>query len=480
MKLILLLWQREAISIIRNIFQMILLISIVLLGIYAIYYGNSIITKQQETIENVQSIQKNEFENYKKSFTNEHKSVKEKQLFNIASDPAYAWYRHEYHAVLNPHNLAHMSLGQRDIEPYYRKLTAASLYYQLFENELANPLKLYIGNFDLSFVLIYLFPLLIIVFTYGLYAEEKENGMLPLLKLQTVGLRKILLIRISFYYVLIAGIAFLLSSIGFLIATNVKILTIALWITAILCYFSFWFTLMFFLVSLKKNSSLTAISAAGLWLLFLIVLPAVINVYANIAYPIDNMSLADITRRKSLENEEDINEAKSVIREYLHYRDDLKGAKALIDTNTMSKAYAAFTALNDNHHKKKVVDYFNQIQLRQKWISLFQWANPAVNTQNILNKITETDAAIFQDFHLSITNFHKEITHFYFDRLFLNKQITNNDYKNLPKFNLNTNNSSKIKNIRSSLIEIISISFFLFGLSFIFFNKTILTKALKK
>ena len=180
MKLILLLWQREGISIIRNIFQMILLTSIVLLGIYAIYYGNSIITKQQETIENVQSIEKNEFENYKKSFTNEHTSVKEKQLFNIASDPAYAWYRHEYHAVLNPHSLAHMSLGQRDIEPYYRKLTAASLYYQLFENELANPLKLYIGNFDLSFVLIYLFPLLIIVFTYGLYAEEKENGMLPL------------------------------------------------------------------------------------------------------------------------------------------------------------------------------------------------------------------------------------------------------------------------------------------------------------
>lgn len=423
MKLILLLWQREGISIIRNIFQMILLISIVFLGIYAIYYGYSTITKQQKTIGNVQTIEKNEFKNYINSFSNKRTSVKEKQLFNIASDPAYAWYRHEYHAVLNPHSLAHMSLGQRDIEPYYRKLTAASLYYQLFENELANPLKLYIGNFDLSFVLIYLFPLLIIVFTYGLYAEEKENGMLPLLRLQTVGLRKILLIRISFYYLLIVGLGILLSSIGFFIAPKTEILTIFLWIATILCYFSFWFALMFFLVSLKKNSSLTAISAAGLWLLFLIVLPAILNVYANIAYLIDNMSLADITRRKSLENEEDLDEAKAVIEEYLHHRDDLKGAKALIDVNTMSKAYAAFTALNDNHHKKEVVDYFNQIELRQKWISLFQWANPAVNTQSILNEITETDAVIFQAFHQSITNFHKEITHFYFDKLFLNKKI---------------------------------------------------------
>lgn len=187
MKLILLLWQREGISIIRNTFQMVMLATIFLLGMYAIYYGHSKIMEQHKTIKNVEHIEKNKFEHYKNSFNSDHTSVKEKQLFDIASNPAYAWYRHEYHAILPPHGLSHMSLGQRDIEPYYYKLTGTSLYYQLFQSELANPLKLYVGNFDISFVLIYLFPLLIIAFTYGLYAEEKENGMLPLLRLQTIG-----------------------------------------------------------------------------------------------------------------------------------------------------------------------------------------------------------------------------------------------------------------------------------------------------
>ncbi|GAA3635795.1 DUF3526 domain-containing protein [Flavivirga jejuensis] len=472
MKLILLLWQREGISIVRNTFQMIMLVTIFLLGMYAIYYGYSKITDQHKTIKNVEHIERNEFERYKNSFYSDHTTVKEKQLFDIASNPAYAWYRHGYHAILHPHSLAHMSLGQRDIEPYYYKLTGTSLYYQLFQSELANPLKLYVGNFDMSFVLIYLFPLLIIAFTYGLYTEEKENGMLPLLRLQTIGLRKILLIRIAFYYILIVGLGILLSSIGFFVSSEVDILTISLWLSVVLCYLSFWFALMFFLISLKKNSSLTAISAASLWLLFLIVLPAVLNVYANIMYPIDNTSLADVTRRRSLENEEDLDEAKAVVLEYLQNRNDLKGVDSLLNVNIMAKAYAAFTALNDNHHRKEVSDYFNQIMLRQKRISLFRWANPAVNTQEILNEIVESDSEIFQSFYLSIESFHKDITSFYVDKLFLNKEITSKDYETLPKFNLKTDSQDRNQKIRNGLIEVMVTTFLLFSLSWILFNKT--------
>ncbi|MEP5340894.1 MAG: DUF3526 domain-containing protein [Algibacter sp.] len=472
MKLILLLWQREGISIIRNTFQMVMLSTIFLLGTYAIYYGNSKIMEQHKTIKNVEHIEKNKFEHYKNSFYSDHTAVEEKQLFDIASNPAYAWYRHEYHAILPPNGLSHMSLGQRDIEPYYYKLTGTSLYYQLFQSELANPLKLYVGNFDISFVLIYLFPLLIIAFTYGLYAEEKENGMLPLLRLQTIGLRKILLIRIAFYYALIVGLGILLSSIGFFVSSEVDILTVSLWISAVLCYLSFWFALMFLLISLKKNSSLTAISAASLWLLFLIVLPAVLNVYANIVYPIDNTSLADVTRRRSLENEEDLDEAKAVVLEYLQSRNDLKGADSLLHINTMAKAYAAFTALNDNHHRKEVSDYFTQIRLRQKKISLFRWANPAVNTQGVLNEIVESDSEIFQSFYQSIESFHKDITRFYVDKLFLNKEITSKNYEALPKFNLKIDSENRNQKIKNGLLEIMVTSLLIFALSWLLFNKT--------
>jgi len=230
--------------------------------------------------------------------------------------------------------------------------------------------------------------------------------------------------------------------------------------------------LMFFLISLKKNSALTAISAASLWLLFLIVLPAVLNVYANLAYPIDNTSLADVTRRRSLENEDDLNEAKAVVLEYLQNREDLERADSLITVNTMAKAYAAFTALNDNHHRKEVSNYFNQISRRQKKISTFRWINPAVNTQGILNYIVNTDSEIFQSFHLSIENFHKDITNFYFDKLFLNKKITRKDYDKLPKFHLKINSADRNKKIKQGLFGILMSSLLIFGLSWRLFNKT--------
>jgi len=471
MKLILLLWQRESISIMRNTFQIIMLGSIFLLGIYAIYYGHSKISVQQKAINDVENIESTEFENYKNSFNTKHISTKEKQLFDIASNPAFAWYRHQYHAILPSNGLAHLSLGQRDIEPYYYKLTSSSLYYQLFGSELANPQKLYVGNFDISFVFIYLFPLLIIAFTYGLYAEEKENGILPLLKLQTIGLRKILILRILFYYVLIVSLSIVLSSIGFMVATEINLMDGFLWVLAVLCYLSFWFALMFFLISLKRNSSLTSICAASLWLLFLIVMPAVLNAYANIMYPIDNTTLADVTRRRSIENEDDPNEAKAIIREYLHKRDDLKGADSLMNINTMAKTYASFTALNDNHHRKEVLAYYNQIALRQKKIAQFRWLNPAVNTQGILNKIVETDSKVFQSFYHSIENFHKDITKFYFNRLFLNKNISFEDYNTLPEFNLKIDKTAKNQQIRYGLAVVTTTTFLIVLLSLFIFNK---------
>lgn len=326
------LWRFEAISMFRNSFQMLLFASILLLGLYAIYYGNAIIQVQRQTIEAVGEIERDEFNEYRRSFEMTPSSTKEEQVLQIASDPAYAWHRHGYHAILPPHAYAALALGQRDVEPYYYKLTGMSLYYQLFEGELANPLKLYAGNFDLSFVLIYLFPLLVIAFTYGLYAEEKENGVLPLLNIQPIGLNKIILVRFGFYFLLITGLGILLSLIGFMVSgIGLDGLAAVLWSATLLCYLGFWFALMYALVALKRNSSLTAISAAALWLFFLIVFPAVLNSYATASHPVDSTVLTEITRRKSLENEEDLEEAKTVVLEYLETQKVYQGADSLLD-----------------------------------------------------------------------------------------------------------------------------------------------------
>lgn len=167
---------------IRNKFQLLMLAVTFVFGLYAIYYGQSEINAQRQTIEAVTTLEQEEFSQYKASFTEEMKSLEQEQTHDIASRPAYAWYRHGYHAILPPHDYAPLAIGQRDLFRYYYRLTGMSLHYQLFENELANPVNLMAGNFDLSFVLIYLFPLLIIAFCYGLFSAEKEMVRFPCYK----------------------------------------------------------------------------------------------------------------------------------------------------------------------------------------------------------------------------------------------------------------------------------------------------------
>lgn len=459
----------EWISFTRNTFQIALIGCIFFLGLYAIYYGQSEIEVQRQTIKDVLKIEENEFHQHQASFKEELTSVSQKQKLDIASNPAYAWYRHGYHAILHPHDYAALSIGQGDLHPYYYRLTGMSLYYQLFENEIANPVKLYVGNLDLSFILIYLFPLLIIAFCHDLFSKEREHGILPLLHIQPLSIRKITLIRLLFYFGIITGLALLISMIGLTTSGHIFYKTNGIaalfWMLNVILYSAFWFALVFFIVSFKMNSSFTAITAAGVWLLVLIVIPAVLNVVATTKYPVDTTSLAEITRRTGLKNENDKNEAKAVINEFFEHQPEFKGPDSLLNVNPLAKAYAAFTSLKDIHNKKDVDNYIKSIHQRNHWVAQFQWINPAVNMQEIFARIAKTDLDTYHEFHDAIIVFHKEIKDFYFKKLFFEQPLQFEDYKQLPSFDVTFNEEKRTTMILTNMSKIgsITVLFFVMG-----------------
>ncbi|WP_020533205.1 DUF3526 domain-containing protein [Flexithrix dorotheae] len=424
----------------RNRFQLLMLAVIFLFGLYAIYYGKSEINEQRQTIQAVKALEHNEFSAYQASFTEEMKTLEQERAHDIASRPAYAWYRHGYHAILLPHDYASLAIGQRDLFRYYYRLTGMSLHYQLFENELANPVNLMAGNFDLSFVMVYLFPLLIIAFCYGLFSSDKENGTLPLLQIQPIGIRRIILTRLGFYFVLITGLALLISLIGLFSAGNPfkpeNLLPAISWLFGVVVYNAFWFGLIFLIVSFRKSSSFNAITAVGCWLLILIVVPAILNVIVTTKYPMSSTSLASLTRRTGLENEDVEEESREVIMEFLAHKPELAGSDSLIKSNMLPKAYAAFTTLKDMNSQQEVDHYNAQVLNRNVWTYRFHWLNPAVNMQHILTQIAQTDLKTFLYFQDALADFHGKITDFYFTRLFWDKPILQEDYSNLPTFEM--------------------------------------------
>ena len=93
------------------------------------------------------------------------------------------------YALLPPAALAPLSVGQSDLLPAHYKITLASREALFAGDELDNPTNLLAGSFDVAFVIVFLYPLLILALGYNLLSGEKESGILALTLSQPIRLR---------------------------------------------------------------------------------------------------------------------------------------------------------------------------------------------------------------------------------------------------------------------------------------------------
>ncbi|HTF82355.1 MAG TPA: hypothetical protein VL947_11540, partial [Cytophagales bacterium] len=191
-------FKHEWVKLTRSKTKVCFLISVLLIGIYAIHYGNMEIKKQKSNM----AFAENECRSYAIKSIESLDGDTSLWQYRVATRPGFARWITPYFAALHPSPFASLSIGQRDLSSYFHNLTGLSLYMQLYRPEISNPHKLLAGNFDLSFVVIFLFPLLILALTFDLVSAEKEMGTFPMLVLQSKAIVKLLLIKFLFYSLL--------------------------------------------------------------------------------------------------------------------------------------------------------------------------------------------------------------------------------------------------------------------------------------
>ena len=155
-----------------------------------------------------------------------------------------------------------------------------------------NPLNLLAGRFDLAFVFVFLFPLLILALSYNILSAEKEGGTLQLTMANSaVGLRRYVvgkvLARLSVILVFAVGfslLGFVLSGVNF--ADENAIFRLLLWIAAVALYALFWFALAVLVNSFNFSSATNAVVLAGIWVLLVVVVPSLLHVAASAFYPV--------------------------------------------------------------------------------------------------------------------------------------------------------------------------------------------------
>ena len=355
--------------------------------------------------------------------------------------------------INSPNNLAGVSMGQSDINPNVQRITIKNLEGQRYDTDLVNPMNLQSGNLDLSFVLIYLFPLLIIVFCFNLLSEETETGTWRLVSVQTPSKIKYLLTKLSVGVILIylvLAILLLGAKIVLSIPFNLNFIMIAI-LSGL--YVAFWFALCFFVINFKKNSGFNALLLLSIWLVLLILLPSGINAYLTNRYPVPEALSTMISQRDGYHTKWDTDKVETLKKFYKHYPQFEEFGYPTEGFNWTW--YYAMQQMGDDESLEDTKALWQKMRDRTDASKQLAAFLPNMHLQLAFNELAGTDLEKHLSFLDGTGEFHEELRLFFYPKIFKELSGDTIDWtKFSPKYWVNTANDEKqIGHIWSLLIS---------------------------
>lgn len=403
--------------------------SIMLLaGLYAVYYGRSFHASQLATITRIDTAYQNRVKNQLDNFSADTTVKEGKTKYRNAHDPFLNEYYTRPMVWKYPHSLQALTIGQSDNQPFYYNIWVYNNVYNTRQVELRNPSKLLAGNFDLAFVIIYLLPLLVIASCYNVLSADREAGITGLLSVQGLTMHKIVSGRLLFRGILAFFLILLLSITGFAANGIYDAYSIFCWLGIALSYLVFWITLIYAVVSAKKSSSVTALVLVGCWVIFLLVIPSLINNFQR-TEDAGRIRIADADREFSNQLWE--MDKKVLIDTLLQVRPDWRKFSVKDTNEVRSIAYSYLDMLNMNRVGKGVD---NSALKEQQRLKKFNFINPAFCAQLLFNKLARSEIEDFVAFRNHAAGYQLQRSEIINDFRLSDKMFDLSDYQKYPVF----------------------------------------------
>ncbi len=343
-------------------------------------------------------------------------------------------------ATMPASEMSMLSIGQSDLYTHQLAISSRQDLATLSYNELNNPVQLLFGKFDLTFVIGYLVPLLIIAFTYNLRTEELESGRLKLLASNPVKINFWLLQRFVIrYYTLAIILTIVLIAVIWWIGIGFQS-SLFRYFFLIHGYLAFWFALSFLMNVLGYSSARNAVSLLSLWIVLVLLVPTIINQTASTVYPMPSrVTLLNEIRstKKELKDQQD-----KVLDEYLRNHPELI-------RNEGENAYAywqGFFASQEMAEKalSPLVEKFDQqVAKQQKWVDAWGYLSPAVLFQAGATRLAGTSSVDYNHFKSEVKDFSIEWRTYFLPYVFDNNMLNLGDLSRLPKFEHETMSDPK-------------------------------------
>lgn len=400
---------------------------LLLVGLYSIYYGTTEIERQRQHLAELPALAA-------------HNVAELQAKYPGPADAGEIGYYHTTFAVHHPTPWASLALGQRDVNPYYLKLRLLGLQGQLYASENVNPTKVLTGNFDLAFVVVYLVPLLIIALGFNILSSEKEQGILPLLLAQPVSAVWLVAAKLGFRLALVLALVGLLSAVGLAWARVPLDGRVALWLALVGLYCLFWLGVVLLITAWQRSSSFNAVALLGAWLVLLVMVPNLLNVYVTAARPVPQGLALTIQQREAIHGGWDRPKTETMSRffvDYPQWRDT-----ATIKERFVWRWYYAFQYLGDKSAAPLAAAYAQVLRQRYNLAGSLAWLSPAVVLQTSLNALAGTDLPTHLAFQQSVVHYHDALRAFYYPFLFKPLPFTHADYAHEPQHTFTSTSES--------------------------------------
>lgn len=368
----------------------------------------------------------------------------------------------------NPFNA--LSIGQKDVHPAVKSLTIRNLEAQQYDSDLYNPSNLLLGNLDYSFVLIYLFPLVLIAFTYNTLSSEKENGTWSLLVIQSGRpwrlLAKLFSLRCATIFA-VFGLLLLAAAVLLQLPFDASLLAVAALGAG---YLLFWSALSFWVVSWQQSSAVNAVSLLAFWVLLTLVAPASLNSYLTNKYPVPEALETALDQRRGYHEKWDMDKQATMDKFFNHYPQFSKYPLPADQSQFSWLWYYAMQQMGDDDAQQKSTEMKAKLQARERAAGAIASFVPTLHAQWQMDHIAQSGLSNYLQFQDSAARFHEKMRLYFYPKIFDDTPVETINWDHFP---VEFFAAPQVLSIGSMLLPVFLFSLLLLGLSAFRFKKTI-------
>lgn len=335
-------------------------------------------------------------------------------------------------AALRPAPLALAAVGESDLFPPTIRVASGSKDAFLFADEIENPANLTSGATDLAFVIVFVYPLVVLALAFDLLAGERQGGSLAMTLASARAPAAALAGKLAARVLAPLAAALLAAALGVGLFAGPDALATSDFVRLcglILVYGLFWAALAAAVDGLGRSSAFNALTLVCAWVALTLLAPAAINSLAGFLHPAPSRIDMVLAARAATTDADRARDA--ALAHYLaeHFAaPKTTGAQERTLRRIMTQEAAV------ERVESVIAEHDARLARQRALADRLAFLSPPLLAYRALAEVAGTGETRYRDFRARVDAFHAEWRAFFLARAGAGRPMTAADYDALPQF----------------------------------------------